>query len=124
MSGTGLPFDPGRQLKALLDLAWYQSDLQVDDDGAGRAAIRTILVDQIFGFDPDVTLPPTNTFHVGFWFNDPADAAACGFNGFTPFNGDHHAGALAMISVPDPVTKLGPLCTNPDASTTPATCNP
>jgi len=126
MSGTGLPFDPGRQLKALLDLAWYQSDLQVDDDGAGRAAIRTILVDQIFGFDPDVNLTPTNTFHVGFWFNDPNDAAACGFdvNNPTPFNGEHRAGPLAMISLPDADTGLGPLCLNPDTSTTPAHCNP
>ena len=27
-----------------------------------------------------VALTPTNTFHVGFWFNDPNDAAACGFD--------------------------------------------
>jgi hypothetical protein len=105
-------------------LAWYQSDVQVNDDGKGQVVIRTILLNQIFGFDPDVTLPPTNTFHVGFWFNDPADAAPCGFVGFTPFNGEHHAGPLAMISVPDPVTNLGPLCTHPDDSTSPATCNP
>jgi len=107
-------------------LAWYQSDLQVDDDGGGRAAIRTILVDQIFGFDPDVNLTPTNTFHVGFWFNDPNDAAACGFdvNNPTPFNGEHRAGPLAMISLPDADTGLGPLCLNPDTSTTPAHCNP
>ena len=107
-------------------LAWYQSDVQVNEKGKGKVTIHTILLDQIFGFDPDVSLPPTNTFHVGFWFNDPADAAACGFDVSkpTPFNGDHRAGPLAMISVPDAVTGLGPLCTNPDTSTTPATCNP
>jgi hypothetical protein len=33
-----------------------------------------------------------------FWFNNPADAAACGFTGVTPFNGEHQAGPLAMIS--------------------------
>ena len=68
---------------------------------------------------------PTNTFHVGFWFNNPADAAACGFDATspTPFNGEHRAGPLAMISVPDATTGLGPLCLNPDASQ-PSGCNP
>jgi hypothetical protein len=111
-------------------LAWYQSDIQIGkhtDDGHVR--IKTILLDQIFGFDPDVKLPPTNTFHVGFWFNNPQDAAACGFpaddpSKFTPFNGEHKAGPFAMISVPDAETRLGPLCTDPNDSTKPATCNP
>ncbi len=106
-------------------LAWYQSDVQVNEKGEAHVKIRTILLDQIFGFDDEVASKQIhNTFHVGFWFNDPADAAACGFAGFTPFNGEHHAGPLAMISVPDPVTNLGPLCTNPNTSTTPATCHP
>jgi hypothetical protein len=110
-------------------LAWYQSDIEIGkrtDDGHVR--IKTILLDQIFGFDPDAALPPTNTFHVGFWFNNPQDAAACGFpandpSKFTPFNGEHNAGPLAMISVPNPSTKLGPLCTDPDPSH-PGACNP
>jgi len=107
-------------------LAWYQSDLDARNDGRARVNIRTILLDQIFGFDPAVSLAPTGTFHVGFWFNDPKDAAACGFNPATPtpFNGDHQAGPLAMISVPDATTNLGPLCTKPDTSTTPARCSP
>ncbi|HSP06625.1 MAG TPA: hypothetical protein VLR94_05570 [Acidobacteriota bacterium] len=105
-------------------LAWYQSDIQVDSDGKGNASIKTILLDEIFGFDAAIKLLPTNTFHVGFWFNNPADAAACGFTGFTPFNGELHAGPLAMISVPDAATTLGPLCTKPNTSTVPATCNP
>jgi hypothetical protein len=63
-------------------------------------------------------LKPTNTFHMGFWFNNPADAARCGFdvNKPTPFNGEHRAGPLAMISVPVPPTNLGPLCTSPTGS--------
>jgi hypothetical protein len=107
-------------------MAWYQSDLQADDDGRVRVSIRTILLDQIFGFDPAVTLPPTNTFEVGFWFNDPQDAAGCGFDVTkpTPFNGEHHAGPLAMITVPDASTGLGPLCTSPDTSVSPARCSP
>ena len=108
-------------------LAWYQTDVQVGkytDDGHVR--IKTILLDQIFGFDPDVALPPTNTFQVGFWFNNPQDAAACGFDPTkpTPFNGEHKAGPLAMISLPDAKTGLGPLCTSPNLSTSPASCNP
>jgi hypothetical protein len=106
--------------------AWYQSDLEANDHGNMRAQIRTILLDQIFGFDPAANLPPTNTFEVGFWFNDPNDAAPCGFDVTqpTPFNGDHKAGPLAMITVPDASTGLGPLCTKPDTSVTPARCDP
>jgi len=106
-------------------LAWYQSDVHTNEDGRGTVEIKTILLDQIFGFDPAVGLAPTNTFHVGFWFNNPDDAAGCGFTGFTPFNGEHHAGPLAFITRPDADTGLGPLCTDPttdDGGNT--VCNP
>jgi hypothetical protein len=103
-------------------LAWYQSDVQADGDGEGSVVVKTILLDQIFGFDADIGLNPINTFHLGFWFNDPHDAAACGFdvNKPTPFNGEHRAGPLAMISLPDAKTGLG---IHPDASQ-PSGCNP
>ncbi|PSB02229.1 hypothetical protein [Merismopedia glauca] len=103
-------------------LAWYQTDLQANQ----TTSIRTILLDQIFGFDPDVNLKPTKTFHVGFWFNDPKDAQACGFDITkpTPFNGENKAGPLAFISRPNAVTKLGPLCTKPNLSTNPVSCDP
>jgi hypothetical protein len=109
-------------------LAWYQSDIRIGkqtDDG--HVQIKTILLDDIFGFDPDVRLAPTNTFHLGFWFDNPQDAAAlpsCHFDPTkpTPFNGEHEAGPFAMISVPDAETGLGPLCTDPNHSTTPASC--
>jgi hypothetical protein len=107
-------------------LAWYQSDIQIGKHSDnGHVRIQTILLDQIFGFDPDVSLPPTNTFHVGFWFNDPQDAAPCGFDPTkpTPFNGEHKAGPLAMITLPDATTQLGPLCTDPDPQH-PGSCNP
>jgi hypothetical protein len=32
-------------------LAWYQTDLNADKNGEGTAEIKTILLDQIFGFD-------------------------------------------------------------------------
>ena len=117
-------------------LAWYQSDLHSDDNGNARVVIKTILLDQIFGFDSDAVatqvagsaptpattvLKPTNTFHMGFWFNDPADAASCGFDVSkpTPFNGEHRAGPLAMISLPVPPANLGPLCTSPTGASGP-----
>jgi hypothetical protein len=106
-------------------MAWYQSDLQANALGHFKATIKTILLDQIFGFDPDAALAPTNTFHVGFWFNDPNDANknGCTFDVThpTPFNGEHKAGPLAMISVPNAQTDLGPLCTDPNNN---GTCNP
>jgi hypothetical protein len=107
-------------------LAWYQSDLEAKSNGSMKMELRTILLDQIFGFDPAVSLAPTGTFEVGFWFNDPNDAAACGFDvtAPTPFNGEHKAGPLAMITLPDANTGLGPLCTKPDTSVTPARCDP
>ena len=107
-------------------LAWYQSDIHVTSLLTGKVTVKTILLDQIFGFDPAASLAPTNTFHVGFWFNNPADAAPCGFDTThpTPFNGEHKAGPLAMISLPNATTNLGPLCTKPDLSTSPPSCKP
>jgi hypothetical protein len=105
-------------------LAWYQSDVAAARHPT-KAEINTILLDQIFGFDPDVGLAPTQALHVGLWFDDPADAEPCGFAGpSTPFNGTHNAGPVAFISRPDATTGLGPLCTHPNTSTVPATCNP
>jgi hypothetical protein len=112
-------------------LAWYQSDLDADDNGNAdiRIPLRSIFLDQIFGFDGDknadgtVILPPVNTYHVGFWFNMPSDAAPCGFDVSTPtpFNGEHQAGPFAMISIPVAATNLGPLCVSPEEGTP---CNP
>jgi hypothetical protein len=110
-------------------LAWYQSDLHSDEKGNAKVIIKTILLDQIFGFDADAipetndppatVLKPTNTFHLGFWFNNPADASSCGFDVAkpTPFNGEHRAGPLAMISLPVAPANLGPLCTSPTGAT-------
>jgi hypothetical protein len=111
-------------------LAWYQSDLEVKNNNRNVTTIQTIIIDQIFGFDSAVGLDPTNTFHVGFWFNDPQVPFDGGCEpgatqpAVTPFNGEHHAGPLAMISLPEEATKLGPLCLNPDLSSDPVHCNP
>ncbi len=104
-------------------LAWYQTDLHADENGHFSATIHTVLFDQIFGFDPDIKMAPTHTFHIGMWFDNPEDAVACGFDASkpTPFNGEHKAGPVALISVPDATSKLGPLCTSPNGS---GGCNP
>lgn len=117
-------------------LAWYQSDVNADSYGNAQVVIQTILLDQIFGFDGDLNpnpptgttataiVAPIQTLHVGFWFNNPADPQACGFDVTkpTPFNGQHMAGPAAMLTVPDPKTGLGPLCTQPSSETAGATC--
>jgi hypothetical protein len=106
-------------------LAWYQTDMKADQYGNLNATIHTILLDQIFGFDPDTSLAPTNALHVGFWFDNPQDAVACGFDASkpTPFNGQHVAGPNAMISVPNAKTNLGPLCTAPIKQGNTFVCN-
>ena len=110
---------------ASVGMAWYQTDLHVGHDGKGDAKIRTVLLDQVFGVDKDVALPPTNTFHLGFWFNNPADAHDCNFTGSTPFNGEHTAGPLAFVTRPDATTALGPLCSDPVSGAGGTfTCNP
>ncbi len=119
-NADGTPVDPAPSF----GLAWYQSDIHVNKYGRADVRIRTILLDQIFGFDPIVTLAPTNTFHVGFWFNNPADAANCGFTGTTPFNGEHAAGPLAFITRPNATSGLGPLCTDPTDQSGTFACNP
>jgi hypothetical protein len=106
-------------------LAWYQADVEADANGEAEAAVKTILLDQIFGFDPAVALPPTQTLHVGLWFDKPTDAGACGFNinKPIPFNGSHNAGPNAMISLPSAQTNLGPLCTAPPKQGDSFVCN-
>ena len=117
-------------------LATFISTLQSDAYGSIHATAKTILLDQAFSFDADkqvdgktTLLAPTNTTHIGFWFDNPTDAQACGFNPATPtpFNGKHTAGPLAMVTTPNAKTNLGPLCTQPIAGTSsgaPETCNP
>jgi hypothetical protein len=107
-TATGTP-----DVNPSVGLAWYQTDIHVNSNGGGFARISTVLLDQIFGVDKDVSLAPTNTFNMGFWFNNPADAKNCGFTGSTPFNGEHTAGPLAFVTRPNARTNLGPLCTSP-----------
>jgi hypothetical protein len=110
--------DPNFQRK--FGLAWYQSGLE-----PGATSLQTIYLDKLFGLNDAVGLGPVNTFHMGFWFDNPKDAVACGFDASkpTPFNGKHKAGPLAFVTrqITGRPAKLGPLCTKPNAQ---GTCDP
>ena len=119
VNASGLPRNTGFDLfitqlpNAPFGVSWYQSDLQSGSDGTaavtviGRFSVETFAVAPNTGVAPVVhpgidaaTNPPfapIHTFHVGFWFNSPTDAAAAGCAGtVTPFNGEHNAGVQAM----------------------------
>ena len=109
-------------------VAWYQGDLETNEAGKahgkfiGRFSIETFAIAQDSGPAPvvhdDGPFPdaasnppfgPIHTYHLGLWFNSPADAQAarCG-NGVTPFNGDHHAG-VQVLSTKQFENDQGPL---------------
>jgi len=120
-----LPDDP-------FGLAWYQGDILTNSTGTGagdfvgRFSIKTFIVAPGVGPAPDVfTAPPfpdatmnpstgpIQTYHLGLWFNLPADAAAAGCpNTVTPFNGTHNAGIQALSTRNFP-NLAGPLSRTP-----------
>lgn len=99
-------------------LSWYQGDIETDANGRGegefigRFSIETFIVAPGIapapadpfnepGSIPDATQnPATNpvqTYHIGLWFNSPADVVkAGGPNTITPFNGEHNAGVQVL----------------------------
>jgi hypothetical protein len=108
-------------------IGWYQGDIQTDSSGTaeqtfiGRFSIETFAVapgsgpaPQVFnGPFPDASVnPPFNPiqmYHLGLWFNSPADAQKAGCPGtVTPFNGTHNAGIQAL-STRNFSTLAGPL---------------
>jgi hypothetical protein len=109
-------------------LAWYQGDIQTDEHGngsgkfIGRFSIETFIVapgvapapaDPFGGPFPDASVnPATNPvqlYHLGLWFNNPADAVKAGGPGtVTPFDGEHLAGIQILNTSEFPETD-GPL---------------
>ena len=111
-------------------LSWYQGDIQTDANGngyrefIGRFSIETFIVAPGIASAPadpfhdpnripDVTQnPATNPvqlYHIGVWFNSPADVVkAGGPNTITPFNGEHDAGLQVLNTSEFPDTS-GPL---------------
>jgi hypothetical protein len=104
-------------------LAWYNGDIETDSRGVGvghfvaRYSVETFIVSpgavpapQVFKKQPfpdaaqGVQVGPVQLYHLGLWFNAPADAAKAGCpNTETPFNGEHNAGiqVLNTGSFPD-----------------------
>jgi hypothetical protein len=119
---TGLPPNTEFDLfviqvpNAPFGLAWYQGDLETNAQGVahgnfvGRFNIETFIVAP--GTQPAPVVhdqppfpdansnpqtAPVHTFHLGIWFNSPADAQRAGCPpSVTPFNGDHTAGIQAL----------------------------
>jgi hypothetical protein len=111
-------------------LSWYQGDIETDANGRGsgefigRFSIESFIVAPNIapapadpfnepGSIPDATQnPATNpvqTYHIGLWFNSPADVVkAGGPNTITPFNGEHNAGVQVLNTSEFPATS-GPL---------------
>jgi len=101
--------------KAPFGMSWYLGDMEIDKHGNGHAtfigrfSIETFMVAPgsapapvVFtGPFPDASSnPPTNPiqmYHLGLWFDSPADAKKAGCPAtVTPFNGDHDAGIQAL----------------------------
>jgi hypothetical protein len=108
-------------------VSWYQGDLDTNRKGRGNGTFVGRFSIETFAVAPGVApapvvhhapfpdasqnpvFAPIHTFHLGLWFNSPADAAKAGCPAtVTPFNGDHTAGiqALSTRNFPD---NAGPL---------------
>jgi hypothetical protein len=108
-------------------LAWYQGDIETDDDGAGHGRFIGRFNEETFivaqgsvpaplvhnnAFPDAGTNPvtdPVHTFHLGLWFNSPVDAANAGCPAdVTPFNGEHNAG-IQVLNTSNFLDLQGPL---------------
>jgi hypothetical protein len=119
LSATGLPQNVPFTVfviqvpNAPFGAVWYQGDLISDNKGnakvsyVGRFSVESF-INAPGAADPVVlhagdaeagtdTNGAIHTFHVGVWFDDPADAAAAGCpDTVTPFNDVHEAGIQAL----------------------------
>jgi len=96
-------------------MAWYQGDIETNEDGEGRGRFVGRFNEETFivaqgsvpapfvhnnAFPDATTNPVTNpvhTFHLGLWFNSPVDAGNAGCPAdVTPFNGEHNAGIQVL----------------------------
>ncbi len=108
-------------------MSWYQGDIQTNSKGVGhgrfvgRFSAETFVVApgsaaaplvHSNAFPDAILNPPVNpihTYHLGLWFNSPADASNAGCPAtVTPFNGEHNAGIQVLNTSLFPDTQ-GPL---------------
>jgi hypothetical protein len=113
--------------KSPFGLSWYQGDIETNGHGKGHQRFIGRFNTETFivgpgtapapvvhqGPFPDASANPStspvHTFHLGLWFNSPADAQAAGCPAnVTPFNGDHNAGiqVLNTSNFPDDEGRL------------------
>ncbi|CCH76631.1 conserved exported hypothetical protein [Nostocoides japonicum T1-X7] len=134
VKATGLPKNTDFDLfviqvpNAPFGISWYQGDLETNSKGAGTGTYRGRFSVETFAVAPgtapapsvhtspiaDATsnppFAPIHTFHLGLWFNSPADAVKAGCPGTTtPFNGEHNAGVQVLNTggFPDLAGPLG-----------------
>jgi hypothetical protein len=108
-------------------MAWYQGDIETNAKGVGHGRFIGRFSSETFIVAPGVAPAPSvhnnafpdaiqnpatgpvHTFHLGLWFNSPADAVKAGCPGnVTPFNGEHDAG-LQVLSTRNFPDLQGPL---------------
>ena len=134
IAATGLPKNTGFDVFILqvptapFGVSWYQGDLESDSIGhanghfVGRFNVETFAVapgvapaPKVFNKPPfpdagqNPAFGPIQMYHLGIWFNSPADAVKAGCAGtVTPFNGEHNAGIQVLNTSNWPIDK-GPL---------------
>jgi hypothetical protein len=129
-ANTAFDFFVTQVPNAPFGLSWYQGDIETGAHGSGSqefvgrfnvetfivapgAAPAPVVLDQP-PFPDAASNPataPVHTFHLGLWFNSPADAAAAGCPAtVTPFNGEHNAG-IQILSTRNFPDDQGPLRT-------------
>jgi hypothetical protein len=98
-------------------VSWYQSDLHTDGQGRGNVIVVGRFNAETFAVSPGgptTTFPPTHTYHLGLWFNDPQLPFQLGCEPgktapvVTPFNGEQHAGIQVLNTAEFP-DNAGPL---------------
>lgn len=97
-------------------LGWYQGDIKTDWQGKGTQKFIGRFNRETFSLAignavpaphvhsspfPDASTtpltPPVHQYHLGLWFNSPADAEKAGCpSAVTPFNGEHNAGIQVL----------------------------
>jgi hypothetical protein len=105
-------------------ISWYQGDISTNPQGDGHGRFLGRFNNETFIVAPgsapapkphaadasiNPSTAPVHMYHLGLWFDSPADATAAGCPAtVTPFNGDHTAGiqVLNTRNFPDLV---GPL---------------
>lgn len=133
VSVHGLPPQTGFDLfviqlpNAPFGLSWYQGDIETDRHGQGHQRFMGRFSSETFTTAPGSGAAPTlhhnafpdaqlnpatgpvHQFHLGLWFNAPADAVRAGCPGdVTPFNGEHAAG-IQVLSTRNAADEQGPL---------------